>query len=139
MYYYNSFIYDSIYKNGLRSIEPIRKREKKNILEFSEPSEIYNCLSWFSDEELQSDYIFINNPDYKSHIVLMRYRVSFMFVGYDDGGWFSTIIPFDCAKGNRNNHQIFAYRYMLFARYQALEENMYPEPKLTFQRWGRKI
>ena len=124
MYYDNSFVYDSIYKNGLRSIEPILKRKKKNILEFSEPCSIYNCLSWFSDEELKSDYILINNPERKSFIILMQYKVSLMFVGYDSDGWFTTIIPLDCGIGNRNNHQLFSYRYMLFARYEALEMNM---------------
>ncbi|MEE4286076.1 MAG: hypothetical protein V2I31_08005 [Mariniphaga sp.] len=58
----------------------------------------------------------------------MNCRVLLVFVGYGEDGWYVTINPLDCVMGRRNNHQLLSYRYMLFARYQTLEEDMYLYP-----------
>ena len=136
---YNSFVYFSIQKNGLLSIEPILKRERKNVFQPSSLSAVFSCLQWFSDDELQADYIFIDNPDLKPQLIQISYVKPLMCVVYDEQGWFITIIPFGYYNTKLNNQRIFTYRYILFARYEVLEEKMEEQPKLTFKRWGRKI
>lgn len=127
-YYENSFISSLVDNNRLLSIEPILKHTKPNILQFYNPVTIYGCLNWFVDPEIKPDFIHIDNPEWRPHIVLLHYQTPLLFLGYYDDGSLRTIIPLPKTNDRRNNHQIFNYRHMVFARIQALEKGVNQQP-----------
>ncbi len=112
----SNFFLDLMEKKNLLKITDVLNEKNKKLLALSEPESIYNCLKLLEGEDPQADYILINNAEDKSHLVLLNNSKPVICIGYNDAEEYEGLIPVAVNKSNGVNHQMVAYRYILFLK-----------------------
>lgn len=111
-----------VVQKGLSKIGENTLNHSERILEISSPEKVYNSLQIMEKNCDEFDFILIDNLSYKSHIVLLSHSEPIVCLGYDENGEYEAFSPLSPIKSKGVNHQMFAYRYIIFFKLSKLEE-----------------
>jgi hypothetical protein len=108
-------------ESGLVKIKPVLEGKMGRVQFLSETVSICTCLARFEADD-QVDYLLIDNPGFKSHLILINNKIPVVFAGYDELG---KMEKYSLITGNSHSgadHYLFANRFILFMRYTVLIE-----------------